>query len=128
MKWLNPLNWLKSVVAAKIDAEIEKWISKDALRVIGKNAIAYAVELAESKVDVKKSEEIANDLIYCGNALIDIGTAVTEKSEDGREISESEMAAIMARVTVLFGDIITDEQLTAWREIAKNFIRSKLEI
>jgi len=126
MKWLNPLNWVKSGIAAKVDSEVEKRMSKSALRDVGKNAIAYAVQLAESKVDVEKSEAIANDLIYCGNALIDIGTALTEKSENGREISENEMDAIMARVTVLFGDIITDEQLAAFRETVKAFVRQKL--
>ena len=86
----------------------------------------YLIQLSESKVADDKLETIANDLIYAGESLVDLGRSIHPKSEDGRKLSEGETASLNARVKVLFGDVIHEWDLANIREQAKALVRKIL--
>ena len=86
----------------------------------------YLIQLSESKVADDKLETIANDLIYAGESLVDLGRSIHPKSEDGRKLSEGETASLNARVKVLFGDVIHDWDLCEAREWIKSKVRTAI--
>ena len=88
----------------------------------------YLIQLSESKVDDYKLEQVANDLIYAGESLAELGRAIHPKSESGRKLSEGEVAALNARVKVLFGDVLHEWDLANIREQAKALVRKILGI
>ena len=126
LSFLNPLNWIKSGFAAKADAEIDRLLTSKNLECCGRNGVNYLIQLSESKVDDDKLETIANDLIYAGESLVDLGRSIHPKSEDGRKLSEGETASLNARVKVLFGDVIHDWDLCEAREWIKSKVRTAI--
>ena len=88
----------------------------------------YLIQLSESKVDDDKLEQVANDLIYAGESLAELGRSIHPKSENGRKLSEGEVAALNARVKVLFGDVLHEWDLANIREQAKALVRKILGI
>lgn len=128
LSFLNPINWIKSGVAAKADSEIDRLLTINNLETCGRNGVNYLIQLSESKVDDDKLEQIANDLIYAGESMADLGRAIHPKSEAGRKLSEGEVSALNARVKVLFGDVIHEWDLGGIRDQAKSMVRKVLGI
>lgn len=128
LSFLNPINWIKSGFAAHADSEIDRLLTSKNLEACGRDGVNYLIQLSESKVDDDKLEQIANDLIYAGESLTDLGRAIHPKSEDGRKLSDGEVAALNARVKVLFGDVIHEWDLVSIRERAKSLVRKVLGI
>ena len=128
LSFLNPVNWIKSGVAAKADAEIDRLLTSKNLECCGRNGVNYLIQLSESKVDDDKLEQIANDLIYAGESLVDLGRSIHPQGENGRKLSEGEVAALNARVKVLFGDVLHEWDLANIREQAKALVRKILGI
>jgi len=128
LSFLNPVNWIKSGVAAKADAEIDRLLTSKNLECCGRNGVNYLIQLSESKVDDDKLEQVANDLIYAGESLAELGRAIHPKSESGRKLSEGDVAALNARVKVLFGDVLHEWDLANIREQAKALVRKILGI
>lgn len=128
LSFLNPVNWIKSGFAAKADAEIDRLMTSKNLECCGRNGVNYLIQLSESKVDDDKLEQIANDLIYAGESLAELGRSIHPKSENGRKLSEGEVSALNARVKVLFGDVIHEWDLANIREQAKALVRKVLGI
>ena len=128
MSFLNPINWIKSGVAAHADSEIDRLLTSKNIETFGRDGVNYLIQLSESKVDDDKLEQIANDLIYAGESLTDLGRAIHPKSEAGRKLSDGEVSALNARVKVLFGDIIHEWDLADYREKAKLMVRKVLGI
>ena len=126
LSFLNPVNWIKSGFAAKADAEIDRLLTSKNLECCGRNGVNYLIQLSESKVDDDKLEQIANDLIYAGESLAELGRSIHPKSENGRKLSEGEVAALNARVKVLFGDVIQDWDLCEAREWIKLKVRTAI--
>ena len=126
LSFLNPVNWIKSGFAAKADAEIDRLLTSKNLECCGRNGVNYLIQLSESKVDDDKLEQIANDLIYAGESLSDLGRSIHPKSENGRKLSEGETSALNARVKVLFGDVIHDWDLCEAREWIKLKVRTAI--
>ena len=126
LSFLNPLNWIKSGVASQVDRTIDELLTAKNLERKGREAVNYLIQLSESKVADDKLETIANDLIYAGESLVDLGRSIHPKSEDGRKLSESETAALNARVKVLFGDVIHDWDLCEAREWIKSKVRTAI--
>ena len=86
----------------------------------------YLIQLSESKVADDKLETVANDQIYAGESLVELGGWIHPKSEDGRKLSDGETAALNARVKVLFGDVIQDWDLCEAREWIKSKVRTAI--
>ena len=128
LSFLNPINWIKSGVAAKADSEIDRLLTSNNLETCGRNGVNYLIQLSESKVDDDKLEQIANDLIYAGESMADLGRAIHPKSEAGRKLSEGEVSALNARVKVLFGDVIHEWDLAGIRDQAKSMVRKVIGI
>lgn len=128
LSFLNPINWIKSGVAAKADSEIDRLLTSKNLECCGRNGVNYLIQLSESKVDDDKLEQVANDLIYAGESLAELGRSINPKSENGRKLSEGEVAALNARVKVLFGDVLHEWDLAHIREQAKALVRKILGI
>ena len=126
LSFLNPVNWIKSGFAAKADAEIDRLLTSKNLECCGRNGVNYLIQLSESKVDDDKLELIANDLIYTGESLAELGRSIHPKGENGRKLSEGEVAALNARVKVLFGDVIHDWDLCEAREWIKSKVRTAI--
>lgn len=126
LSFLNPVNWIKSGFAAKADAEIDRLMTSKNLECCGRNSVNYLIQLSESKVDDDKLEQIANDLIYAGESLAELGRSIHPKSENGRKLSEGETSALNARVKVLFGDVIHDWDLCEAREWIKLKVRTAI--
>ena len=126
LSFLNPLNWIKSGVASQVDRTIDELLTSKNLECCGRNGVNYLIQLSESKVDDDKLETIANDLIYAGESLVDLGRSIHPKSEDGRKLSEGETASLNARVKVLFGDVIHDWDLCEAREWIKSKVRTAI--
>ena len=126
LSFLNPLNWIKSGVASQVDRTIDELLTSKNLECCGRNGVNYLIQLSESKVDDDQLETIANDLIYAGESLVDLGRSIHPKSEDGRKLSEGETAALNARVKVLFGDVIHDWDLCEAREWIKSKVRTAI--
>ena len=120
------MNWIKSGVASQVDRTIDELLTAKNLERKGRDAVNYLIQLSESKVADDKLETIANDLIYAGESLVDLGRSIHPKSEDGRKLSESETAALNARVKVLFGDVIHDWDLCEAREWIKLKVRTAI--
>lgn len=128
LSWLNPMNWIKSGIATKVESEIDRLITSEMLEKKSREGVNYLIQLSESKVDDQKLETIANDLVYAGESMIDLGKAIHPKGEDGRKLSDGETAALNARVKVLFGDVIHDWNLEDVRVKAKEALRTALGI
>lgn len=128
LSWLNPVNWIKSGVASGIDAKVDELVTTKKLEEKGRETVNYLIQLSNSRVDDQKLETIANDLIYAGESLIDLGKSIHPKGEEGRELSESEIKTLNARVKVLFGDVIHDWDLAEVRSWIKNTVRKALGI
>lgn len=128
LSFLNPVNWIKSGIANAADAEIDRALTSKNLEVYGRNGVNYLIQLSESKVDDDKLEQIANDLVYAGESLAELGRSIHPKGESGRKLSESEVAALNARVKVLFGDVIHECDLAALRDQAKALVRKVLAV
>ena len=128
LSFLNPVNWIKSGVAAKADSEIDRLLTSKNLEECGRNGVNYLIQLSEYKVDDAKLEQIANDLVYAGESMAELGRAIHPKSESGRKLSEGEVASLNARVKVLFGDIIHEWDLAESREKAKALVRKVLGV
>lgn len=128
LSWLNPMTWIKSGIASKAEAEIDRVLTTQMLEQKSREGVNYLIQLSESKVDDKKLETISNDLVYAGESLIDLGKAINPKGEDGRKLSKGETAALNARVKVLFGDVIHDWDLADIREKIKSALRKALGI
>ena len=126
LSFLNPLNWIKSGVASQVDRTIDELLTAKNLERKGRDAVNYLIQLSESKVADNKLETIANDLIYAGESLVDLGRSIHPKSEDGRKLSDGETAALNARVKVLFGDVIQDWDLCEAREWIKSKVRTAI--
>ena len=126
LSFLNPLNWIKSGVASQVDRTIDELLTAKNLERKGRDAVNYLIQLSESKVADDKLETIANDLIYAGESLVDLGRSIHPKSEDGRQLSDGETAALNARVKVLFGDVIQDWDLCEAREWIKSKVRTAI--
>ena len=126
LSFLNPLNWIKSGVASQVDRTIDELLTAKNLERKGRDAVNYRIQLSESKVADDKLETIANDLIYAGESLVDLGRSIHPKSEDGRKLSDGETAALNARVKVLFGDVIQDWDLCEAREWIKSKVRTAI--
>ena len=126
VSFLNSLNWSKSGVASQVDRTIDELLTAKNLERKGRDAVNYLIQLSESKVADDKLETIANDLIYAGESLVDLGRSIHPKSEDGRKLSEGETAALNARVKVLFGDVIHDWDLCEAREWIKSKVRTAI--
>ena len=128
LSWLNPMTWIKSGIASKAEAEIDRVLTTQMLEQKSREGVNYLIQLSESKVDDQKLETISNDLVYAGESLIDLGKAINPKGEDGRKLSEGETAALNARVKVLFGDVIHEWDLADIREKIKSALRKALGI
>lgn len=128
LSWLNPINWIKSAAAAKIDAEVDRIITNDNLAEQGRTGVNYLIQLSNSKVNDDKLEVIANDLIYGGESLIDLGKSIHPKGEEGRNLSKAEIAALNARVQVLFGDVIKEWDLADIRAKIKDAVHQTLGV
>lgn len=128
LSFLNPINWIKSGCAAKADAEIDRLLTSKNLECCGRDGVNYLIQLSESKVDDDKLELIANDLIYAGESLAELGRSIHPKGENGRKLSEGEVAALNARVKVLFGDVLHEWDLAKIRDQAKALVRKILGI
>ena len=128
LSFLNPVNWIKSGFAAKSDAEIDRLLTSKNLECCGRNGVNDLIQLSESKVDDDKLEQVANDLIYAGESLAELGRSIHPKSENGRKLSDGEVAALNARVKVLFGDVLHEWDLAHIREQAKALVRKILGI
>ena len=128
LSFLNPLNWIKSGVTSQVDRTVDEHLTAKNLERKGREAVNYLIQLSESKVADDKLETIANDLIYAGESLVDLGRSIHPKSEDGRKLSEGETAALNARVKVLFGDVLHEWDLAHIREQAKALVRKILGI
>ena len=126
LSFLNPLKWIKSGVASQVDRTIDELLTAKNLERKGREAVNYLIQLSESKVADDNLEAIANDLIYAGESLVDLGRSIHPKSEDGRKLSEGETAALNARVKVLFGDVIHDWDLCEAREWIKSKVRTAI--
>ena len=126
LSFLNPVNWIKSGVASQVDRTIDELLTAKNLERKGRDAVNYLIQLSESKVADDKLETIANDLIYAGESLVDLGRSIHPKSEDGRKLSDGETAALNARVKVLFGDVIQDWDLCEAREWIKLKVRTAI--
>ena len=126
LSFLNPLNWIKSGVTSQVDRTIDELLTAMNLERKGREAVNYLIQLSESKVADDKLETIANDLIYAGESLVDLGRSIHPKSEDGRKLSEGATAALNARVKVLFGDVIHDWDLCEAREWIKSKVRTAI--
>ena len=126
LSFLNPLNWIKSGVASQVDRTIDELLTAKNLERKGRDAVNYLIQLSESKVADDKLETIANDLIYAGESLVDLGRSIHPKSDDGRKLSDGETAALNARVKVLFGDVIHDWDLCEAREWIKSKVRTAI--
>ena len=126
LSFLNPLNWIKSGVASQVDRTIDELLTAKNLERKGRDAVNYLIQLSESKVADDKLETIANDLIYAGESLSDLGRSIHPKSENGRKLSEGETSALNARVKVLFGDVIQDWDLCEAREWIKSKVRTAI--
>ena len=126
LSFLNPVNWIKSGVASQVDRTIDELLTAKNLERKGRDAVNYLIQLSESKVADDKLETIANDLIYAGESLVDLGRSIHPKSEDGRKLSDGETAALNARVKVLFGDVIQDWDLCEAREWIKSKVRTAI--
>ena len=126
LSFLNPINWIKSGVASQVDHKVDELLTAKNLESKGREMVNYLIQLSESKVADEKLETIANDLIYSGESLIDLGKSIHPKSEDGRKLSEGETAALNARVKVLFGDLIHDWDLCEAREWIKAKVRKAI--
>ena len=126
LSFLHPVNWIKSGVASQVDRTIDELLTAKNLERKGRDAVNYLIQLSESKVADDKLETIANDLIYAGESLVDLGRSIHPKSEDGRKLSEGETAALNARVKVLFGDVIHDWDLCEAREWIKSKVRTAI--
>ena len=109
-----------------MQAEIDRLLTSKNLECCGRNGVNYLIQLSESKVDDDKLEQIANDLIYAGESLADLGRSIHPKSENGRKLSEGETSALNARVKVLFGDVIHDWDLCEAREWIKLKVRTAI--
>ena len=128
LSFLNPINWIKSGVAAHADSEIDRLLTSKNLESCGRDGVNYLIQLSESKVDDDKLEQIANDLIYAGESMAELGRAIHPDSDAGRKLSEGEVASLNARVKVLFGDIIHEWDLVSYRLKAKELVRKVLGI
>ena len=128
LSFLNPLNWIKSGVASQVDRTIDELLTAKNLESKSRETVNYLIQLSESKVDDDKLEQIANDLIYAGESLAELGRSIHPKSENGRKLSEGEVAALNARVKVLFGDVLHEWDLANIREQAKALVRKILGI
>ena len=128
LSWMNPVNWIKSGIAAKAEAEIDSRLSSENLANDALQGINYLVSLSESKVDDQKLRMISQDLIFAGESLKVLGESINPDGEDGRKLSESELAALNARVRVLFGDVFHEWDLAAIREKAKAIVRKALGV
>ena len=128
LSFINPVNWIKSGGAAKADAEIDRLLTSKNLECCGRDGVNYLIQLSESKVDDDKLELIANDLIYAGESLAELGRSIHPKGENGRKLSEGEVAALNARVKVLFGDVLHEWDLAKIRDQAKALVRKILGI
>lgn len=128
LNWLNPVNWIKSGVASAADDKIDELLTAERLSEEARKGINYLVQLSKSKVDDDKTRTIANDLVYAGESLKDLGLAIHPDGPEGRELSKEEIAALNARVQVLFGDVVKDWDLLTLRERAKKSIRTYLGI
>lgn len=126
LSFLNPLNWIKSGVTSQVDRTVDELLTAKNLERKGREAVNYLIQLSESKVADDKLETIANDLIYAGESLVDLGRSIHPKSEDGRKLSEGETAALNARVKVLFGDVIHDWDFCEAREWIKSKVRTAI--
>ena len=126
LRFLNPVNWIKSGVASQVDRTIDELLTAKNLERKGRDAVNYLIQLSESKVADDKLETIANDLIYAGESLVDLGRSIHPKSEDGRKLSEGETASLNACVKVLFGDVIHDWDLCEAREWIKSKVRTAI--
>lgn len=126
LSFLNPINWIKSGVASQVDRKVDEVLTAKNLESKGREVVNYLIQLSESKVADDKLETIANDLIYAGESLVDLGKSIHPKSEDGRKLSEGETSALNARVKVLFGDVIHDWDLCEAREWIKAKVRASI--
>ena len=126
LSWLNPVNWIKSGFAAGIDNKVDNLITAENLEAQGREIVNYLIQLSDSKVADDKLETIANDLIYAGESLIDLGKSIHPKSEEGRKLSETETKTLNARVKVLFGDVIHDWDLSQARAWIKSNVRKAM--
>ena len=126
LSFLNPINWIKSGVASQVDRTIDELLTAKNLESKGRGVVNYLIQLSESKVSDDKLETIANDLIYAGESLVDLGKAIHPKSDEGRKLSEGETAALNARVKVLFGDVIHDWDLCEANKWIKAKVRTAI--
>ena len=126
LSFLNPINWIKSGVVSQVDRKVDEVLTAKNLESKGREVVNYLIQLSESKVADDKLETIANDLIYAGESLVDLGRSIHPKSEEGRKLSEGETAALNARVKVLFGDVIHDWDLCEAREWLKAKVRASI--
>ena len=128
LSFLNPINWIKSGVASQLDRTVDELLTAKNLESKSRETVNYLIQLSESKVDDDKLEQIANDLIYAGESLAELGRSIHPKGENGRKLSEGEVAALNARVKVLFGDVLHEWDLAHIREQAKALVRKILGI
>ena len=128
LSFLNPINWIKSGIVAKVESEIDNRLTTERLTEAARGGVNYLIQLSESKVDDERLRTVANDLVYAGESLLDLGRAIHPDGEEGRKLSESEIAALNARVRVLFGDVIHEWDLAEIREKAKVLVHKAVGV
>lgn len=128
LSFLNPINWIKSGIVAKVESEIDNRLTTERLTEAARGGVNYLIQLSESKVDDERLRTVANDLVYAGESLRELGQSIHPDGEEGRKLSENEIAALNARVCVLFGDVIHEWDLAEIREKAKALVHKAVGV
>lgn len=128
MNWLNPVNWVKKGIASACEAKVDELVTADNARALIRNGVNQTARITLDKVDDETIAKTANGLNVAGEALAELGKAISPEGDGGREITAAEFFAICDKLETAFGELFPENKLALARIAAKRKVNELLGV
>lgn len=128
MNWLNPVNWVKKGVASAVNAKVDEYVTTENATAAIRHGVNEVAKLAMSKASDETIAKTANGLKVAGEALAELGKAISPEGDGGREITAAEFFAICDKLDNAFGDIVPEGKVAELRAYLKGKVAETLGV
>lgn len=126
LKWLNPINWIKSAVLSAVEEAIEENITFNKGKTLLVDGINLAIIASEQKWTDDECRTFARGCRLAATAMNDIADAIDPDGVEGRKVSVDEFNVLLGDAQSAFGTLVTEEKISDFRDTLKGIVRSKL--
>ena len=128
MNWLNPVNWIKAGIASAAESKVDELVTVEQGKRLAKDGLNYCIGLSESKVSDDQLRKTSEGLVLLGDTIKNAGLSISPDGDEGRRLSDAEIACITRNIEVAFGKVIDEEKMSGWRAKIKALVRNVLGI